>query len=303
MQAVGVPTNISGTELNGTESLTGLGEPMAGDDTRSELEENIRIVESLERIKHKVVVMSGKGGVGKSTVAINLALSMAAKGHKVGVMDVDIHGPDVAKLLGVEEERPSTDGERILPVRVNENLSAMSMAFLLESRDSPIIWRGPLKMGAIRQFIADVAWGDLDYLFIDLPPGTGDEPLSVAQLIPEGAWAIIVTTPQEIALLDSRKAVRFAEVLKMRIAGVVENMSGLACPHCGGEVELFKSGGGEQAAKELGVPFLGRIPIDPEVVQSGDEGIPYVVDQPDKPAPRAFKELVEHLEERVETAG
>ncbi len=272
---------------------------MASSETKSDLEENIRIVESLARIKHKVVVMSGKGGVGKSTVAVNLALALAAKGHKVGVMDVDIHGPDVAKLLGVEQERLKSDGQRIIPVGISENLSAMSMAFLIDSRDTPVIWRGPLKMGAIRQFLGDVAWGDLDYLVIDLPPGTGDEPLSVAQLIPEGAWAIIVTTPQDLALLDSRKAVRFAETLKMKIAGIIENMSGFACPHCGKDIDLFKTGGGERAARELGVPFLGRVPIDPEVVRTGDEGIPYVVNQPDEPAPKAFGEIVRQLEDRL----
>lgn len=267
---------------------------------RDTVEEGIQLEEALARIKHKIVVMSGKGGVGKSTVAVSLALTLAEKGYKVGVMDVDIHGPDVAKLLGVEHEHIQGDGERMVPVVVNENLSAMSMAFLLKSTDSPVIWRGPIKAATIRQFLGNVAWGDLDYLVIDLPPGTGDEPLSVAQLIPEGAWAVIVTTPQDLALLDSRKAVRFAETLDMEIAGVVENMSGLVCPHCGKQIDLFKTGGGERAAEELGVPFLGRIPIDPEVVRAGDAGIAYVVDQPDKPAPEALWKITGHLTERLE---
>ncbi len=266
---------------------------------RTQLEENLQVLDNLARIKHKIVVMSGKGGVGKSTVAVNLALTLADAGHKVGVMDVDIHGPDVAMLLGVQDERLQSTGEMIVPVQVNENLSAISMAFLLEDRDTPIVWRGPLKMSAIKQFLGEVAWGDLDFLVIDLPPGTGDEPLTVAQLIPEGAWAVVVTTPQDLALLDSRKAIRFAEALKMNVAGVVENMSGFECPHCGEAIDLFKVGGGERAAEEMGVVFLGRIPIDPHMVKMGDLGQPYVVTEPEEPAPKAFHEIATRLEQRV----
>ena len=265
----------------------------------SQLDENIRIMDNLARIKHKIIVMSGKGGVGKSTVAVNLALTLASMGRKVGVMDVDIHGPDVAKLLGVEDARLESTGELIIPVAVNPNLSAMSMAFLLQDRDTPIIWRGPVKMTAIRQFLGEVAWGDLDYLVIDLPPGTGDEPLTVAQMIPEGAWAVVVTTPQDLALLDSRKAIRFAEALNMNIAGVVENMAGLECPHCGKSIDLFKIGGGEKAAEEMNVNFLGRIPIDPQVVKMGDLGVPYVVDEPNELAPKAFHEIANNLEDQI----
>ncbi len=279
--------------------MEGNGETMEETEEKSQLEENLQVLDNLARIKHKIVVMSGKGGVGKSTVAVNLALTLADQGHKVGVMDVDIHGPDVAKLLGVEDERLQSMGDLIVPVRVNENLSAISMAFLLEDRDTPIVWRGPLKMSAIRQFLGEVAWGDLDYLVIDLPPGTGDEPLSVAQLIPDGAWAVVVTTPQDLALLDSRKAIRFAEALKMNVAGVVENMAGFKCPHCGEDIDLFKIGGGEAAAEEMEVPFLGRIPIDPQMVTMGDLGQPYVVNEPDETAPRAFREIAERLEARV----
>ena len=272
---------------------------MTGSEDKGHMEENLQVVENLARIKHKIVVMSGKGGVGKSTVAVNLAITLADQGRKVGVMDVDIHGPDVAMLLGVEDERLQTTGDMIVPVSINENLSAISMAFLLEDRDTPVIWRGPLKMSAIRQFLGEVAWGDLDYLIIDLPPGTGDEPLSVAQLITDGAWAIIVTTPQDLALLDSRKAIRFAQQLKMNIAGVVENMAGLECPHCGETIDLFKTGGGEAAAKEMGVAFLGRIPIDPHMVIMGDLGQPYVVDEPDESGPKAIAEISKALERRV----
>jgi ATP-binding protein involved in chromosome partitioning len=294
--------------MSGATRNLALGHPgavvrMSAPESKPGLDDNIKVVEAMSHIKHKIVVMSGKGGVGKSTVAVNLALALAAEGRKVGVMDVDIHGPDVALLLGVEGKHLGSDGERLLPVIVNRNLKAVSMAFLLESRDTPVIWRGPLKMGAIRQFLGEVAWGDLDFLVMDLPPGTGDEPLSVAQLIPEGAWAVVVTTPQELALLDSRKAVRFAEALKMRVAGIVENMSGLACPHCGKQIDLFKTGGGERAAKELGVPFLGRIPIDPEIVTSGDAGRAYMVDSADGLGPRAFRDVVRRLVECVEPEG
>ena len=266
---------------------------------KSQLEENLQVMDNLARIKHKIVVMSGKGGVGKSTVAVNLALTLADSGYKVGVMDVDIHGPDVAMLLGVQDGRLESDGEMIVPVKVNENLSAISMAFLLEDRDTPIVWRGPMKMSAIKQFLGEVAWGDLDFLVIDLPPGTGDEPLTVAQLIPEGAWAIVVTTPQDLALLDSRKAIRFAEALKMNVAGVVENMAGLSCPHCNETIDLFKIGGGETAAEEMGVNFLGRIPIDPHMVKMGDLGQPYVIQEPEEAAPRAFHEIAKNLEEQI----
>jgi Mrp family chromosome partitioning ATPase len=267
---------------------------------KDSVEEGATLEEVLARIKHKIVIMSGKGGVGKSTVATGLALTLAGEGHKVGVLDVDIHGPDVAKLLGVEDEHILSDGGELQPVAINENLSAMSMAFLLESTDSPVIWRGPIKAATIRQFLGNVAWGELDYLVIDLPPGTGDEPLSVAQLIPEDAWAVIVTTPQDLALLDSRKAIRFAEKLDMEVAGVIENMSGLTCPHCGQQIDLFKTGGGKRAAEELGVPFLGCIPIDPEVVSAGDAGIAYVVNEPDKPAPEALRRISQHLARRLQ---
>lgn len=265
--------------------------------------DNLRLIDAMSHVRHKLVVMSGKGGVGKSTVAVNLALSLAAQGHRVGILDLDMHGPDVPLLLGIEDKELGTDGEHIVPVPVGPNLAAVSMALLLTDRDTPIIWRGPLKMGAIRQFLADVSWGELDYLIMDLPPGTGDEALTVAQLLPEGAWAVVVTTPQEVALLDSRKAVRFAQALKMRVAGVVENMSGLDCPHCGKPIDLFKTGGGERAAKELGVPFLGRIPIDPEIVTTGDAGRSYVVDSPEAPGPKAFREVVRRLLGEVEGKG
>jgi Mrp family chromosome partitioning ATPase len=229
--------------------------------------------------KNMIAVMSGKGGVGKSTISTNLAVSISRMGKKVGIMDADLHGPDIPKMLGVEGSYPTADQNgKITPISISDNLSAISMGFLLESDDQPVIWRGPLKMGAIKQFINDVTWGELDFLIIDLPPGTGDEALSVAQLVPENSNAVIVTTPQEVALLDSRKAINFAKKLGMNVLGVVENMSGMVCPHCGKKIDLFGKGGGRKAATELDVPFLGEVPIIPSMVKSGDEGRPAVLE-------------------------
>ncbi|KAA0003772.1 MAG: Mrp/NBP35 family ATP-binding protein [Thermoplasmata archaeon] len=256
------------------------------------------IARNLEKIKHKIVVMSGKGGVGKSTVATNLAVALSEKGKKVGLLDIDIHGPNIPKMLGIEDKKIGGDEKSMLPVSVSPNLSVISMAFLLKDRDMPVIWRGPLKMKAIKQFIGDVKWGELDYLIIDLPPGTGDEPLSIAQVIPGGA-AVVVTTPQDVALLDSRKAVMFAKTLNMPVIGIIENMSGFTCPHCGKEIDLFKVGGGKKSAEELGVPFLGSIPIDGRIVESGDSGKPFVLSEGMK-ASDVFKSIVEKIEEIVE---
>lgn len=260
-------------------------------------EEKAKINKALEKMKNKVLVFSGKGGVGKTTVAANLGLALAKKGLKVGLMDVDIHGPNLAKMLGVEGKRMGMAGKGIAPVMVTDNLKLVSMAFLLENPDLPVIWRGPLKMKAIQQFLGDVLWEELDWLIVDSPPGTGDEPLSVAQLIP-ATYAIIVTTPQEVSVLDSRKAVSFARSLNLRIMGIIENMSGLICPYCGKKIDLFKEGGGEKAALELGVPFLGRIPIDPNVVISGDSGRAFILNQPDSEAAKSFNSVVEKILDR-----
>ncbi len=257
-------------------------------------EEDKRVAETLAKIKHRLLVFSGKGGVGKSTVSANLGLALSEKGMQVGLLDVDIHGPNLAKMLGVENERMSIFGSYLNPVRITENLKLVSMAFLLENPDLPVIWRGPMKMKAIQQFLGDVRWGELDWLIVDSPPGTGDEPLSVAQLIPATS-AIVVTTPQEVSLLDSRKAILFARKLNLKILGIIENMSGLICPHCGKKIDLFKKGGGERAAQELGVPFLGRIPIDPRIVESGDNGQPFILNQPDSGAAHAFNDIVEKI--------
>ena len=259
-------------------------------------EEEIKVSKTLARIKNRLLVFSGKGGVGKSTVAVNLALAFARKGLKVGLLDVDIHGPNLAKMLGVEDKKMDISSDWIKAVDVNKNLKLVSMSFLLQDPNIPVIWRGPMKMKAIQQFLGDVDWGELDWLVIDSPPGTGDEPLSVAQLIP-ATGAVIVTTPQEVSLMDSRKAVIFALKLNLKVMGIIENMSGMVCPHCGKKIDLFKEGGGYKAALELGVPFLGKIPLDPQIVTSGDEGKPFIATQPESEATRAFMNIVENIME------
>jgi ATP-binding protein involved in chromosome partitioning len=258
-----------------------------------EQERDKRVAQTLGKIRYKIMVMSGKGGVGKSTVAVNLAAVLAVDGQRVGILDADIHGPNIPKMWGVDWRPLQSGGEGIRPIEVLPNVKLISMAFLLPNPDSPVVWRGPIKHTAIKQFLGDVEWGDLDFLIVDLPPGTGDEPLSVAHLIEGMDGSIIVTTPQDVALLDSRKSVNFSLMLKIPVIGIVENMSGLKCPECGHLIPLFKIGGGEKAAKDLKVPFLGRIPIDPEVVQKSDSGTPYVVSYPDAEVTKAFQEIAE----------
>ena len=254
----------------------------------------------LEHIKHKIAVMSGKGGVGKSTVAANLAFTLAWKGYSVGLLDVDIHGPTIPKMLGVEKENITFDSDhKMLPVKISEKIKLVSMAFLLENEDSPVIWRGPIKMGVIRQFLEDVRWGELDYLIIDLPPGTGDEPLNIAQMLPD-SYALIVSTPQDVALLSVRKSINFAKMLNMPIIGIIENMSGFACPHCGKRSDIFKTGGCEQAANEFKLPFLGKVPIDSKIVETGDDGIPFVLKYKELPSSKIFEEIVDKVENFVE---
>jgi ATP-binding protein involved in chromosome partitioning len=262
---------------------------------RTVKEEDVKVLKSLAKIKHEIIVMSGKGGVGKSTVTVNLAVALAMRGYEVGILDADIHGPNIPKMLNIEDAQIQGDQEGLYPVDAGPHLKVMSTAFLLGDKDTPVVWRGPMKMGALKQFVADVKWGELDFLVVDLPPGTGDEPLTIAQLMPEADGAVIVTTPQDVALLDSRKSVTFARALKMPVLGIVENMSGLICPHCGKEIDLFKMGGGEKAAHEMQAPFLGRVPIDPSVVESGDDGKPIVLARRDSPASKAFEEIVEKL--------
>ncbi len=265
--------------------------------TVKEAEEKLALQENMARIAHKIVVLSGKGGVGKSTVAVNLAVSLAAKKFKTGLLDIDIHGPSVPKLLGMEKEHPlGTKDEKIIPLHYNDYLKVISVGFLLADSDDAVIWRGPLKYGIIKQFLKDVLWGDLDYLVIDSPPGTGDEPLSVCQLIEKADGAVIVTTPQDVALIDVRKSITFCRQLAMPVIGVVENMSGFVCPHCGKQTDIFKNGGGEAMAENMGVPFLGSIPIEPNIAQSGDSGNPFnSPDQTGSTAQKNFSQIVETI--------
>lgn len=266
--------------------------------------QNMAITSSLGKIKNKILVMSGKGGVGKSTVSTNLALGLANKGYKVGLMDVDLHGPDICRMLNLTEklQATQTDGRSLFPpMQYGENLKVISLEYMMEDRDDPIIWRGPLKVQAIRQFIADMDWGELDYLIIDAPPGTGDEPLTVAQTIKD-AQAVVVTTPQEVALADVRKSLNFCKHVKMKVVGMIENMSGFICPHCNKGVEIFKTGGGEKTAMEFGVNFLGRVPIDPRIVMGGDDGKPYLSSAADSPAIKAFGDIISNVEKQMATA-
>lgn len=253
----------------------------------------------LNQIKHRIAVMSGKGGVGKSTVAVNLAVALASAGNMVGILDADVHGPNVPKMLGLNGRQPIVGENGPVPVNALENLKVMSMAFMLPDEDTPVVWRGPVKHTLFKQFLAEVNWGSLDYLIVDLPPGTGDEPLSIAQLLGNSLWALVVTTPQDVALLDSRKSVVFANTLDMNMLGILENMSGFVCPHCGDRVDLFKTGGGKKSAEELAVPFLGAIPIDPQVVTGGDAGIPISLQSPNSLPAQAFRDLARQIEERV----
>ncbi len=256
----------------------------------------VNLQNRLSKIKYRIAVMSGKGGVGKSTVAVNLAVALARSGRSVGLLDADVHGPNVPKMLGIDHKVPSMGINGMSPVVASDNLKVISMAFLLEDPDTPVVWRGPMKHSLFQQFLSDVDWGSLDYLIVDLPPGTGDEPLSIAQLLGQPLWAVIVTTPQDVALLDSRKSVVFARTLEMKTLGIIENMSGLACPHCGGVIDLFKTGGGAKAAIELGVPFLGAIPIDPQIVTGGDAGVTIESADPKGSSAEAFRELARQVE-------
>lgn len=256
------------------------------------LKEQIDLQEILFGIHNKIVVLSGKGGVGKSSVAANLAVALSLQGKKTGLLDVDLHGPSIPTLLGIEGQLPPSSGARIEPVAYSENLKVMSVGLLLRDQAEAVVWRGPAKHGVIKQFLAAVQWGELDYLIVDCPPGTGDEPLSVIQLLDGADGAIIVTTPQDVALNDVRKSVTFCRQMKLPVMGVVENMSGFCCPHCGESVDIFKSGGGRLMADEMNVPFLGRIPLDPAMVSAGDEGEPLVEHWVDSPTARAFGEIV-----------
>jgi ATP-binding protein involved in chromosome partitioning len=260
--------------------------------------DDLKIDKNLKKIKHKIIVLSGKGGVGKSTISANLAYALSLKNYKVGLLDSDLHGPTIPKLLGIENNKPEPSDEGINPVIVTPNLKVMSIGLLLTENDSPVIWRGPLKMGAIKQFIGEVNWGELDYLIVDLPPGTGDEPLSIVQLISKNDGAIVVTTPQDVALISVRKSINFVKKMNMPVIGIIENMSGYKCPHCGKEIDIFKTGGGLKASKDFNVPFLGRIPLDSHIVLTGDSGEPFIVNNKSSAA-KSFGEITENIENIV----
>lgn len=261
---------------------------------KAKTKQDAAVDSSLKKIKNKYIVLSGKGGVGKTSTSVNLSMALANKGFQVGIMDVDLHGPDVPRMLGLKGMLDLSKNNKLNPIRYSDNLKVVSIESMIASKDDAIIWRGPLKYSAIRQFIGEVEWGELDFLIIDSPPGTGDEPLTVAQTILD-AKAIIVTTPQEVSLADVRKSISFCRTVKMDILGLIENMSGFSCPHCNKMVDLFGSGGGEKTAVTAGIPFLGRIPFDPNVVSCGDNGVSIQEKYADTTVARAFIELAEKI--------
>jgi len=262
---------------------------------REDFLERQQLMRRMCQIGQKIVVLSGKGGVGKSTVAVNLAIALSLEGKRVGLLDVDIHGPSIPRLLKLEDRQIQGSGEALIPVSFNNNLKVMSIGFLLRERNDAVIWRGPMKYGVIKQFLKDVEWGELDYLVIDSPPGTGDEPLSVCQLIENPKGAIIVTTPQELAILDVRKSINFCKQLDVPVLGVIENMSGFVCPKCGKLTDIFKRGGAERMATEMDVPFLGRIPIDPLLVVACDAGDPLIYSYSKTETAKMFRQAIQPI--------
>ena len=266
--------------------------------------ENELIKLRMGKVRHKIAVISGKGGVGKSLVTVNLAALLAKDGRKgeVAIFDADLTGPCVPKMMGLKDEKPKAGPPGIFPAVGVNGVKVISMALFLPSVDSPVIWRGPLKMGAIRQFLGEVAWGPLEYLLVDLPPGTGDESLSILQLLPEMDGVVIVTIPSEVSQEVVKKAVTFARKMGVPIFGIVENMGSLVCPHCGETIHVFGEGGGERVAREMGIEFLGSIPMDPRISLDSDEGTPFVTQHPDSQASKAFREIVEKIEDKVKSS-
>ena len=289
------------TENSTKDAGDGSHEHCRTDRKEQEITDNQKILARMNRIKHKIMVLSGKGGVGKSTVAVSIAVSLAEAGHQVGLLDIDIHGPSVPQMLNLSSKGLKTTDEGVIPASYGTNLKVVSMGLLMEGRDEAVIWRGPLKMKIIMQFLMDVDWGELDYLIVDSPPGTGDEPLSIAQLLPGADGAVIVTTPQKISIADVRRCINFCRKLSLKILGVIENMSGFICPTCNTKIDIFQSGGGRKMAEEMGVVFLGSIPIDKGLVDACDNGKPYMEHFPNTEAAKAFKEIVNQLtEEKTE---
>ena len=296
----------------------------------AQMRRKMRMEQMDKSIKHKIMVLSGKGGVGKSTVSAGLALTLARRGMSVGIMDIDITGPNIPKMMGLEDAELHVEEGQIFPAIGPEGIKIISMAFLIEDPDKPVIWRGPIKLGAIQQFIGDVAWGSLDALIIDFPPGTSDEPLTVSQNLPGIDGVVIVTTPQEVALLDSRKSINFAKTVSLPVIGVVENMSGYSLSGTAAPgsdltidgpsgmsievttdengkwatvLDLFKSGGGQKAAEDLEVPYLGSIPFDPGIVRGGDDGVHRIVAEPDGVTAESFVQVVDRVMEIVESGN
>ncbi|MEA2090315.1 MAG: Mrp/NBP35 family ATP-binding protein [Thermoproteota archaeon] len=261
-------------------------------------EQQRKVKTRMGKIRHKIAVISGKGGVGKSTVTVNLAMAFAIQGYtsEIGVLDADITGPCVPKIIGLHGQRLQAGPAGIFPAAGPLGIKVVSMDFLLPSDETPVIWRGPLKMKAIQQFLSDIAWGELEFLFIDLPPGTGDEPLSIMQLLPEMDGVVIVTIPSEVSQIVVKKAVTFSRKLNIPVIGIVENMSGFVCPKCGVEVNIFSTGGGQKIAKDLGIPFLGSIPIDPNICYDSDSGKPFIVEHRNSSATKAFMKIVKRIE-------
>jgi len=266
-----------------------------GDETSEAFIERQLLTQRLCQIKHKIIVLSGKGGVGKSSVAVNLAAALSQAGKRTGLMDIDIHGPSIPKMLNLNGSQIGIKDNTIYPVPFDTNLKVMSIGLLINDADTAVIWRGPMKHGVIKQFIRDVEWGELDYLIIDSPPGTGDEPLSVAQLIPDADGAVIVTTPQSLAIEDVRRSIKFCEKVNLNVLGIVENMSGFACPHCGEVTDIFATGGGKSLAESTNVQYLGAIPLDPEIMNAAENGFPYVKQFKDSKTADAFKNAIEPL--------
>lgn len=266
-------------------------------ENKKEYEDRQRLQKRLCRIHHKIVVLSGKGGVGKSTVAVNLATALALSGLRVGLLDVDIHGPSVPTMLGLENETLKGTAGELFPAQIG-TLKVMSLGFLLQNPDDAVIWRGPMKMGVIRQFLTDVNWGDLDYLIVDAPPGTGDEPLSLCQLIQPLTGAVIVTTPQRVAAIDVRKSVSFCHQVNVPVLGIVENMSGFVCPKCGEITQILPEGGGRKIAADMNVPFLGAIPMDPGIALSGDSGKVFIDHSSHTPTGKMMQGIIDQITDR-----
>ncbi|MBC8384298.1 MAG: Mrp/NBP35 family ATP-binding protein [Candidatus Cloacimonetes bacterium] len=271
-------------------------------DAEKKIREEKQLQENIDRIKHKLIVISGKGGVGKSTVSVNLAYGLALTGKKVGILDIDIHGPSIAKMLGIEGQKLgiSAQKQRPMPIRVQENLYAMTIATLLQSADDPVIWRGPLKMGVIKQFLQDIEWPELDYLIVDSPPGTGDEPLSIVQILKKVDGSLIVSTPQDVSFLDARKTIKFSQKMSVPVIGIIENMSGFTCPHCGEKVDIFPGKGAAKAALDFSVDILGKIPIDVNIVKTSDSGKAYIKDFSELSAAKEMQNIIKKVIKKVE---